>query len=694
MNALPTPSLPNQLEFGSAYELRLDVAELVKPPRRIKVSEAAEKYCRVLLPSGSFGNWDPDLTPYLIEPMDLLNDRRYDGVVLIGPARAGKTVVTLGWMAYVVICDPGDMQVIHSTKDMARDYSRREVDRMIRNSPEMKARLSTGHDDNTFDKIFKAGNMLTISWPTIEQLSSRGMKYIAATDYDRRLRDDVNSEGDLFSLMGKRTESYMSSGTRLLETSPGFPILDPAWKPSTPHEGPPCEGAFSWYNYGDRRRLYWQCMHCGEYFLAEWEHLKYDESDDLQKAASTVRCECPHCHEAMLPRQRRELNRHHQWLRDGEEIKPDGTRIGTPEESNIASFWFQGPAACFQTWESLTLDYLRAKHECEKTGSEESLKRTITQDQGRPYLPKARESERSYVDLMDRAEDFGKRVVPPGVRFLLASIDIQKDSFVVQVEGFGIGLEHWYIDRFSIVKSKRLDDDGDPLPLRPATYNDDWLLLIDQVINRTYPLSDDSRRHMRIRFVACDSGGKAGVTERAYKFYRRLRSRGLVANFMLVKGDTKGPRIKRSFPDSDRKDRKAGARGEIPVHLLNTVILKDHIYAGLDRIEPGPGCSHFPTWFEDWWYKELLAEVKEGEKYIPIARRNESLDLTLYNRASLLRLKAEEINWNSPPRWAMPWDDNSMVIDPDRPDESPKGSGSSGKKKGGSLRNLGRELGA
>lgn len=696
--------LPSQVEFGDAAETARDTLELVRPPRRMKVSEAAQQYCRVLLPNGSFGAWDPAVTPELVEPMDILNDRLYDALVVVGPARSGKTTIFLGWTAYVVVCDPGDMQLIHDTKDMARDFSRRELDRTLRNSPELRARMSgRGHDDNTFDKIFRAGNILNLSYPTIEQLSSRGIKFIAATDYDRRKRDDVGGEGDLFGLMRKRTETFMSSGKTYIETSPGFPVSDPAWKPraEAPHEAPPCLGALRFFNEGDRRRRYWPCPTCGEYFLAEMENLAYEEHEDLAAAAKTTRCQCPHCRKTFPFKDRNGVNAKGVWLREGEYIKPDGTRFGNPRVSRIASFWFQGPVARFQTWENLILSQLLAEAEYEKSGSEESLKRTVTQDQGRPYLPKARESERSYIDLMDRAEDLGYRVVPAGVRFLVASIDVQKDCFIVQVEGYGVGLEHWFVDRFKIDLSDRRTDEGDRMPLRPATYADDWLRIIDEVIQKTYPLGDDSGRRMRVRHVSCDSGGKAGVTERAYQFFRRLRARGLAGNFMLVKGDDKGPRIKVSYPDSQRKDRRAKARGEIPVHFLNTVTLKDHLYASLDRSEPGAGCSHFPDWFEDWWYKELLAEIKVGEKYSQLHRRNESLDLTIYNRANLLKCGGEDVNWQDPPGWAKPWADNTLVFDPNRTDRDPPpsggGSGGSnertGAKKGNRFEDLGRELG-
>jgi phage terminase large subunit GpA-like protein len=667
----------------------------------MKVSEAAEKYLHVRAANGNYVPWDSELTPYLVEPMNCLNDRRYSGLVLVGPARSGKTILLLAWMAYVLKCDPGDMQIIHTTKDLAKDLSKREIDRSLLNSPELKDLIARGsHDDNIFDKIFKAGNMLNLGWPSIAQLSSRTVKYMAGTDYDRRAVDDVDSEGALFGLMRKRTESFMSAGMSAIETSPGFPLKDPTHKPKTLHEAAPCEGALSYYNQGDRRRFYWPCDNCGEYFMAEMEHLKWEQRDTLEETAATAAVHCPSCNHRITQEHRRRLNKIGHWLKDGQEITPDGKIHGEGRVSDLATFWFQGPVACFQTWTSLALEQLRAEAEYERTGLEEDLKRTITQDQGRPYLPKSREGARSYLDLMETAEDYGYKVVPIGARFLLASVDVQKGCFIVQVEAFGLGLEHWYIDRFKILKSERYDDEGHPFLIDAGAYRQDWDLLVEQVMEKTYPLADDSERHMRIKMVACDSGGAAGVTEQAYQFYKRLRRQGKQHSFILVKGSPSGPRVRKTLPESQRKDRRANARGEIPVHLVNTNLAKDQIEHALGRTDPGPGCTHFPEWFEEWWYKELLAEVKDGDRWVKVAKRNESLDLSVYNRALLVVTKAEDIDWRKPPGWAKPWDENTLVIeygpeDPNDP-ESRKPSQEEPEQKSNSelLASLGRGLGS
>ena len=145
--------------FASAKDIRRDVANLVKAPRRMKVSEAVSEYMRV--------RWDKNTAPYIIEPMDCLNSREYDAVIFVGPARTGKTIGLIdGWISYSIICDPSDFLLVQLTQEKASEHSRKRLDRTFRCSPEIQKRLSPrSNDNNVHDKYFRAGNLLKIGWP-------------------------------------------------------------------------------------------------------------------------------------------------------------------------------------------------------------------------------------------------------------------------------------------------------------------------------------------------------------------------------------------------------------------------------------------------------------------------------------------------------------------------------------------------
>ncbi|ENY3728393.1 phage terminase large subunit family protein [Enterobacter kobei] len=647
---------------ASARGIRRDVSGILRAPRRMPVADAVGTYMRVPMGAGNSVPWDPDLAPYVIEPMNCLASREYDAVVFVGPARTGKTIGLIdGWIVYNIVCDPADMLVIQVSEEKAREHSKKRLDRTFRCSPEVKNRLSPRrNDNNVYDRTFRAGNYLKLGWPSVNIMSSSDYKSVALTDYDR-FPEDIDGEGDAFSLASKRTTTFMSSGMTLVESSPGRDIRDTKWRRTTPHEAPPTTGILSLYNRGDRRRLYWPCPHCGEYFQPEMDNMTgYRDSSDPVLASEAAFLQCPACKGRITPDMKRALNMKCVWLRDGQSIDRKGQVSGDGRRSRIASFWMEGPAAAYQTWAQLIYKYLTAEQEYESTRSEETLKTVINTDFGRPYLPRASLEQRKSELLEQRAEDVPKRSVPDGVQFLTATVDVQAGRdrrFVVQVTGYGSMGERWIVDRYNIRYSLRCDGNGESIQVDPASYPEDWDLLLTDVFEKTWPLASDPSKGMRLMSMAVDSGGEDGVTDNAYKFWRRCRREGLGKCIYLFKGDSvrRSKLIQRTFPDNTgRSTRRAQATGDVPLYLLQTDALKDRVNNALWRDSPGPGYVHFPAWLGSWFYDELTYEERsnEGKWSKPGRGANEAFDLLVYADALAILGGYEKIKWPSAPEWA------------------------------------------
>ena len=428
------------LNQETAKAARTDSGYILRAPRRMRVADAVAQYMRVPMGAGNSVPWDPLVAPYVIEPMNCLASREYDAVIFVGPARTGKTIGLIdGWVIYNVICDPADMLIIQMTEEKAREHSKKRLARTFRVSPEVVSRLSPNkNDNNVYDRTFLAGNYLKIGWPSVNIMSSSDYKCVALTDYDR-FPEDIDGEGDAFSLASKRTTTFMSSGMTLVESSPGRDVKDVKWRRTSPHEAPPTTGILSLYNRGDRRRWYWPCPHCGEYFQPCGDVVAgFRDIADPVLASEAAYIQCPSCSGRIMPEQKRELNGRGVWLRDGESINADGSRYGDPRRSRIASFWMEGPAAAYQTLSQLVYKLLTAEQEYETTGSEETLKTVINTDWGLPYLPRASMEQRKSELLEQRAEPVPSRSVPDGVNFLVATVDVQAGRhrrFVVQVSG-------------------------------------------------------------------------------------------------------------------------------------------------------------------------------------------------------------------------------------------------------------------
>ena len=262
--------------------------------------------------------------------------------------------------------------------------------------------------------------------------------------------------------------------------------------------------------------------------------------------------------------------------------------------------------------------------------------------------------------LEQRAEPVPSRSVPDGVNFLVATVDVQAGRhrrFVVQVTGYGSRGERWIIDRYNITQSLRGDSDGESQRIDPASYPEDWDVLLTDVFHKSWPLASDPSQQMRLMAMAVDSGGEDGVTDNAYKFWRRCRRDGLGKRIYLFKGDSirRAKLITRTFPDNTgRTGRRAQAAGDVPLWLLQTDALKDRVNNALWRDSPGPGYVHFPDWLGSWFYDELTYEERssDGKWSKPGRGANEAFDLMVYAEALVILHGYEKIRWPDAPEWA------------------------------------------
>lgn len=671
----------NQPVFQTLEQMIVATAEAVRPPERLTVSQAAEKYRYLKNPGSYVGPWTNEKTPYLVEFMDEMTSLDVTGNVFVGPARTGKSDCFFNWLGYTVICDPADMMSVDMTQNTARDWSKGDLSKMFRHSKEIGKRLKPGRQNqNVHDIEFMNGMRLLVKWPTITELSGKTIPRLWIRDYDR-MTQNVDGEGNPFDLTRKRAQTFKRYGMCVAEASPGFPVQNTKWIAQTPHEAPPCEGLLAIYNRGDRRRWYWRCLQCHDPFEAQFKHFEWPDSSDFLEAAEQVKLICPSCGFDMNHDMKHELNLGGKWIKDGQVWMPDGSVEGVARRSDIASFWLMGPAAAFADWTSLVFKYLLANDEYERTGSEESLKTTINVDQGLPYTPKAIEAGRLPDELKDRAEDWGGNknspVVPEGVRFLVKTVDVQARSFVVQTHGVNKYGDFAIIEMRKIRRSILTDENDDWMTIDPAARPEDWDLLIEE-LEQTYPLADGSGRRMKIKIMGCDSGGRDGVTANAYRFWRRLRDRGDASHmrFHLIKGSVSksAPRLSLSYPDAGKKDKLTGARGEIPIQLINSNMMKDQVHGMLGRPDRG-GMVRFPIWAEDWLYNQLTTEIRLPKGWEnPSRKRNEAWDLLVYAVALCLHLtiRLEFIDWEAPPTWAEEWDKNTLIVEPDGTDLIPE----------------------
>lgn len=669
------------------------------PGSRKTVTEVALESTRIGSGAGgSASKWSLEKTPYIQEPQDILASLDYSGMVFVGPSRTGKSIMLLNWVGHTVMVDPEDMLLVHNDMPNARKWSKGEFNRFLRSSPDIRNRQMTARQyDNTFDKQFKSGMQINIASPTPSNLSAITVAKVGFMDYDRN-SDDATEGSNPFDLGSVRTRTKGRKGMTAAESSPNpeKQMSDPKWRPETPHDAPPSPGIFELYNRGDRRLFMWQCPYddCKQWFeggfdlLAGWQGI-----DDVADAAAAVYMACPCCGQHIPPSMQQQLNAKGRWVPKGGMIDPAGNLVPIPgqkiRKSKIASFWLKGTAAGYSTWNDLVSWYMQAEQAYEDTGDEAPLRKTITTDQGMYYVSKALTSDRNPEDLKAKAEDWGSTsenpTVPPWVRFLVACVDVQKEGFVVQVTGFGPSGDATVIDHFKITSSLRLNSEGENLPVKPHAFAEDWDMMKSRVAGISYELGDGSGRRMRIKFSTVDGYGLEGVTTQAYRFWQRLQKdgEGLHRKFAIIKGE---PRANAPFAQTTTTEVGVGVkapmvRGAIPRVHFSSKLIKDTVANLMARrvlTEVGEegGMLRYPSWTPEWFYRQMTNEIRNSKGWVKIgSRRNESFDLTSYAVGITQRpvektspfdtIQVHRTDWDNPPEWAAPWDENSLVFSPD-----------------------------
>lgn len=676
------------------------VVSMVRPREKLTVAEWAQKYRYIDRPGFHRGFWSSEKTPYMVEPMNVLTSLDYTGMVFVGPARTGKSDAWWNFVGYSAHSDPADMIFYGMTDSRAREVGKGDWRKFVSmKQPDQDQstiqRLLAPGKQNVMDKRFANGMELMFRGPSLTELSGKTLPRVWMEDYDRVNvpgpgPDDIDQQGSLFNLGSKRTTTYKRYGMSVAESSPGFEVTERNWIASTPHEAPPTRGILSLYNTGDRRRWYWRCPDCEEAFEPTFSLISFPEDGDNLERAEQAVLVCPHCGCVHRPERKAAMNREGRWLRDGETWNVDGTVTGKAPRSNIASFWMQGPAAGFQDWKGLVKSYLDAMDVFRSTGSMGALKKCQNTDFGVPFQPPEDEGARLPEVLKARAEEWGdggrdydsrKCTVPPWVRFLVATVDIAVRSFVVQITGIGEYGEMTLIDAFKIRTSNRVDENDirkPLLPIDPAAYPEDWDMLIESVIEKTYPLADGSGRHMPIKITFSDSGGRDGFTANAVRFWLKLRDdpikRQHHTRFHLLKGitpkDTSGGVAmwtrKTAYYDAASVT-SARLTGKVPYQQLNSNELKDRLNSALMREESGAPRLRFPMWLPDWAYRQLCAEERIAGKGWLQKGKNETWDLCSYAIGACQHpdIKIDMIKWDEPervPSWAKPWDENPFII--------------------------------
>lgn len=662
--------------YANAAALIADAFETAfLPPQRVSVADYAAQHRWLANEGGGYvGRWRHDMAPYLVEPMEALSGTTYTTVAVSGPGQSGKTAIPENWLLASVGADPGDMLWYMPTQDLVNAFAKKRINTLIDTHDVLRRSLGLrAVDDSLGFKRFKTMSVEFLV-TTRSALISKSAPRIVVDEWDA----SDPTLGDIKPLIDVRRQTFGRESTVLALSHPDLAggLDERKWT----------KGIMSLYRDSTRCIWWWCCPECGAWSspnptASRVMSLDYPTEGSLDDIAAETRLICPVNGCVLEDHHRREMNLTGRWIGAGQTIAEDGTVEGVRRQTDIAGYWVTGLMSpfIFGGIGGLASARVKAERELEATGDGKSLKEVIVKQWGFPYDPPRKVGSLDANVIADRAEpDLALAIVPEGVRFLTAAIDIQANRFEWLVRGWGVDGESWVID----VGRKTAD---------PATSPEDWDAVLEQLLNRVWPLSDSSGRGMRLRAIVYDSGGSPGVTTQAYDAWRRLRARQRAIRTGTVDGrdawtvlplkgmgSPNAAPLSVVYPDAARKDRRVSAGGTVPLGQFSANLFKDHLAGHLQRTEPGAWCVHFPAALrsEDGphvWFEQLTAERRDkaGRWENRSGARNEATDLMVMSHVAAHLHGLSRLNWTRPPAWAAPWDANPNVVLADPPPAPP-----------------------
>jgi phage terminase large subunit GpA-like protein len=599
--------LPPVASFRRAGSILAHAARLLRPKSPITVSEWAVKHT----------GYDVDVLPWQTEPMDALGAG--GDVDLMGPAQAGKSEIGLAWWGWTIDHSPADFLICQPDKAMMQDFVIRRQEPMVNKTQVLKdALLDKAGADNIFMKRF-GGMISSHIWPVAAQFRARPVPRGWLDDYDQ-IPEDIEGQGSAHGLMASRQTWFEGrSGT--------FTSSSPAAGAGMVKEGGGIEARVVG---GTNERLAPECPHCGERFVIQFDkHLTFDRMGTPEDAAKSAHVVCPSNGCILMPADRLKLLASCKAL-------PQRGFIPENPAAKRRSFAIDG-LMNIRSWGELAKQWREAEIAWETRQDESELRAFWNTKGGKNYRSRlAGEKKVETEDLVRRIEPGWKLgTVPPGVKVLVSSVDVQGNRFEVLTTGFGDGLESWLVDRYEI----HVLDDGQTL-VDPASCPEHWAIITSKVVQRRYPMADDPSVTMPVLTVAVDTHGEKGTTQNAYAWWRSAVALGIKKDrITLVRGgrNTQTFAVSGSWGDAKKDGTGPNKRTGIRLWNVNTGALKAMWDARLRRTVPGPGFVHVPTGFETRWLDELTAEELRGGKWIKLRPRNETLDLVVYAAAAIMR---------------------------------------------------------
>lgn len=642
--------------------------ELLQPPERISTVDCAEKYR--LLPgqeSGAIVRYDRNRTPYNVGPMNSLDDPRCQGIVMVKPSRSGGTAVAENYAFKLMKFGPmTHIAWVLNSDEAVTDYVRNVVKPMFELNPDLQSRVGTkrGEDTDGFKRI--AG--YPFEWLSAKDSTFRNRQpgFMSLDETDAWMKKWAASPRTQVDgrqkLLGNRRKAAIMSHPDLGYRAGVAAAFEDTSRGIFVMTCPECGG-----HAAAHATKFWDDV---PEFKLTWTRNEELPSDErVRLAESSAALACPHCGSALTDEQRRgmvdaALTRDDQsingWMHRGQLLDQERGVVGDPAPHTWHGFWVHGTMLKTENIAKLARDYEQALIKYERTRDASGLKEFLSKQLGEIFEGSATTAGISARALKQRVAEAGyeRGMVPAGVEFVTAAVDPGRRTLDVLFTGWDLRGRSWVIDRQTI--RQRFMDDGQWRDIDLYNRIEDWSVLWQAVLNRQFPLVDNTDLALPVAAVVLDSSD-GNVTWKAREFARRAALAGYAwggwARLKLIKGQAgKRPMLPEAPSRIDKDEAGRPVEPVLMEYRLGVDALKSQTLERLAVKQGEAGSIEFPRDLEAHYLEQFFGEALIDGKWVR-SGPNESLDLFGYCEAGRQMLKPDraDIDWTGArPIWARP----------------------------------------
>lgn len=394
---------PVKIEHYGVKQYQYDCLKTLLPPEDITVSEWAEKYRVLDRTSVSPGPWRNNLTPYLKEIMDELNNYESEEIVFCKPSQVGGTEALLNMLGWVIQFDLSPTLLVYPSDTLGKQVSAKRIEPMIKASKPLRDKYRE-NESSLLELVFTDGSVRITGAGSPSSLASNPIKNLFLDEVDK-FPGATSKEADALSLAKERTKTFYNK--KIFTTSTPTIAEGNIWRALN--------------NCDVIKHYYVPCPHCGKEIELLFKQIEFPDNTDLgyTDRAELAVYRCQECGHIIEDRHKPQMLSAGRW----KEFERHSAR------NRAVGYWLNSLYAPFLQWRDIAREWLKSQ------GDPEMLQNFVNSWLAEPWEDTKVKTNADVV--LERQTDLPELWLPEWTKLLTAGVDVQETSLYYTIRAWG-----------------------------------------------------------------------------------------------------------------------------------------------------------------------------------------------------------------------------------------------------------------